>query len=590
MGFISQGFSRVLAAFGAGDRPELRAADTPTGDRQHSWRAGVGGVADQAGPELAQALGQPEQSVIHRGTLELIGQLPRESRGYSGHAGDNALKPVPPMYDPRITQAILSVTNADDGTGNLMGEQGFAVHVKQGIARFDGAIWGGNWVQINGVGKVEDARKDELGAGVDDYYYYADGLICGDSKGRDLTDVPVRLFYTQESSVPPVGEVVFEGMRDTNGLAWGSPYGAPAGRAGHGKITTGWDWVTSFENAVGRLTFNPCDDSYGNGVDTTRTYSALVPAGSNSDPNGQVDVVFGWSWDRSGSRIAVTGNVFDQKIGSVKPWLGELGAIPKGWVLVTEATEGAGKYLIGYKAGGDYDPAGTLRGSHPITPISHDYTDDPEWQLADHEWQTVAATADITISTSPVLTSDLKGASLVVAAKAAFDTAKTGADLSISDHVSTHAHHAVSVGQAMDYVGGMSAGGATPQTGQTELAACPGTSDTHQHDISLGYGEYWTADGWPDADQTWTAESSETLVHAITGQTHLHVVPQHDHAVTGQTHFHTIPEHDHDAVDPGHQHDNPHLIHTGRLLHHSQDFRSPGVSIMLLKRVGPDDD
>ena len=138
-------------------------SELPTGDREHSWAFSRPPQQDPAGVELAQALGPPEGYWTHRGALEIIGQLPRNSRDFSPHTGSGAMLATPPIYDPSVTFSSLTVTNADDGTGNMMGDQGYAVHVKAGVSRFDGPFWAGNWVHVDGIGILRDRFAGDLG-------------------------------------------------------------------------------------------------------------------------------------------------------------------------------------------------------------------------------------------------------------------------------------------------------------------------------------------------------------------------------------------------------------------------------------------
>ena len=592
MSFLEGAYSQVVAALQRQGRPNFRASDVPTGDREHSWVPGAPGGGNLMGPQVAQAIAQPNAFMTHRGSLQLIGGLPRESRGYSPHTGSSALRPMLPTADPAITRAILTVTNADEGTANLMGEQGYAVHVQEGVARFDGPLWGGRWAKVDAVGNFTDTRAGELGAGVDSLYYYADATIVGDSKGRNLTDIPTRIFYQRESDLPAVGSVVFEGMRDQYGVGWGPDKGQM--QFGAGKISTGWSWVTGQENVLGRISFNPTTAIYNGTPDTTRTYSALAPSGPGTDPNGQKDTVFGYSWGPSGARIAVTANVYDEKIGSVKPWLGGLDSIPGGWALITSSTEGAGRYLIGYAAGGDYDtPGDDTLGRHPIRPIEHASTavstEDAGVTIESH------AAADVTTSTTHITVAD--HAASDVTSSTTHITVDAHASTSVSDETVVvaahpdHKHPGTDDGWFISTLAGKG-GVSEPNTPVTDS-----NGDTMAVEWFCKVG--FDSDTWVSGIQCISTSTALTLTHSVTA--HHHTTPVLEHSVVDPGHHHTTPVFSHVITDPGHHHSTPVLVHditnsgvhfhtTPVLIHAEEDFRSPGVVLVMIKRVGPDDD
>jgi len=593
MSFLEGAYSQVVAAAQKRGLPSLQAESVPTGDRELSWAPQQVGGSPLAGVQLANAVGQPNAFVSHRGNLRIVGQLSRLSRDYSRHTGDNALHPTPPVGPPSVVRGILSVTNADDGTANLMGEQGYSVHVEQGISRFDGPIWGGRWIKIDSTGNVTDTLAGELGAGVDDRYYFADGRVVGDSKGRDLEDIPARIFYVSESGLPSIGEVVFEGMKDGMGLAWGGGPGKP--RVGMGKVTTEWSWVTGQINVAARISFNPATAPYGGTADTTRTYSAIAMAGPDVTPTGYPPTVFAYSQGPSGNRIAISGNVYDEQIGSVKEWLGGLGSIPRGWVLITSETEGAGRYIIGYAAGGDYDTPGTLLGRHPIQPIAHPSTSvsiatatptvDPH--AAD---TTDLMTTHIEVNRHPTSYVHTSTTHIGVTSHPEWDVKTSHANL--TSHRYSHAHRVTDVWVAIDNVMGQTPlEDNTPMDPWTSL----GGSTPHAHTARVSVGLYWQADATPGGPKDWTRAHTSLLEHTSLG--HLHTSRALEHEVVDRGHNHTTPTWYHSITDPGHLHGTKTLIHnvqgdphahtTPVLVHAEEDFRSPGAVLVMIKRVGP---
>lgn len=164
---------------------------------------------------LSSALGNYEQSLEHGGQVTITGELPRFTRTNS------SLQPDPTTLGPiRFDGAMLNINNAPSGDSNKRGENGFAINVG-GVSRFD-ELWGIKWATVDSSGSLGDEDKG--------YYYYSDGYECGNSSGltSDVTETPVRVFYTAESAIPATGGKVAY-MRDQRGLAYAISGGAGGG-------------------------------------------------------------------------------------------------------------------------------------------------------------------------------------------------------------------------------------------------------------------------------------------------------------------------------------------------------------------------
>lgn len=614
MALIGGGVSRIAAAVD-GRGGVSSPSRIPTGDRQESWAFDVSATPPGIGSELSHVIGPPEAYWTHRGAIEIVGQQPRVSRNYGSETGSQSMLAAPPIPDPSIVFSALKVTNGDEGMGNWMGEQGYALHVAQGVSRFDGPVWGGNWMVVDAIGNIQDRLAGELGAGVDDQHYYAHGTVCGDSKGRDPTDTPITVYYPDESGLPDVGDVVFSGLRDQSGIPWGST--VPGSRKAYGQITTGWSWVTGYENSVGRFYFNPCSSPYGSNLDTTRLLTAVALSGSGTDPNGQVGVIFAYSRDTAGNRLADSPNVYDDKIGTIKDWGSTLTSIPKGWSLVTSAALGAGNFIVGYKQGSDYDPPGTTGGSHPITPDEH--TDLST--IDDHSPTVYSGTTHITIDDHPadVTSTDTTGISINDHPADVTSTDGTGISINgsgiLTSEVSLtgisvlahaeHYHKGLDDGWFVNRVGGAESPGNTSIVQGYTHTALAESSHIHAFDVGFFYKVSFDPDTWLSSGAN-DGSTSTSLSHTVADSGHDHDIASHIHTITDGGHYHDTPLLTHIITDPGHYHDTPSLshvvndpghdhgaavlTHSGTIAHSSQDFRPPFATQIRIIRVGPNDD
>lgn len=327
----------------------------------------IPGVSDVVAREVALALCQNEDLVEHSGLWSITGNLDNRSRNYSPHTGADNLKPIPPMEPPSIDRGLFEIANVPNGLSDRRGENGYAYYVREGIWRNDGESWLLKYAQIDSTTTVTDTRRTELitSTGVTSTYWVADGHECADSKARDLSGTPIRVFYDNAAALPTAGSVV-RYLRDLDGLAWGLPTAAQTDTyVQWGKATTGWGWEHA--NSVGYAVVQPCDDIDGANPagSTTRVY---IRANGGQDPNVQTDDVVGYLTDENSTNVAVHG-AWDDKIGTVKMIDPAVTTIPGGWRLFTEM---GSRVPFGYTAGNaDYDPAGSTGGSHPIRPTAH---------------------------------------------------------------------------------------------------------------------------------------------------------------------------------------------------------------------------
>jgi len=341
------------------------------------------GMEPDVAHQVATALTIDTQRLEHKGTLAISATLPEHSRKFSPHTGASNLKPVPPVEPPMITRGLLELRNAPRGLSDRRGENGYALRIKEGNFVNEGASHILHHAQVQTTTTVTDTRATELNTSlVNATYYVADCLECADSKGRRLSDVPIRVFCQDQDSLPEVGDVI-RYLHDTDGLAWRLAESTnPDTR--WAVATTGWTWESGYEDQVGEVVCIDADDIYGNtsGYTTSRIY---MRATSAQDPNVQPNDVIAYETDSTGRRIVAEGYGLDAKIGTGEFWFGEPGTVKGGWKRFVPMDQ---RVPVGYEPGDcDYDPQGSTGGSHPIRPKEHAYTEPSdsttEWKPAD---------------------------------------------------------------------------------------------------------------------------------------------------------------------------------------------------------------
>lgn len=118
----------------------------------------------------------------------------------------------------------------------------------------------------------------------------------------------------------------------------------------------------------------------GTGVSGTSFY-VYLPRSTSGDPAIFQDAVLAYSEDPDGVKVCVS-DYMDDKIGTIKLWRGELGAIPEGWRLCDGASDAfdlAGRFPLGVDEGGQSDESaigqtgdhrwhGQTENNHPAHP------------------------------------------------------------------------------------------------------------------------------------------------------------------------------------------------------------------------------
>jgi len=357
----------------------------------------------RGGPvELGHALGKNEQLLQSNTLLDLTGRIESRDRGYSGHAGAANLMPVPPVAPPNITRAVARFSNPPQGDSDWRGENGYAVHVPEGVSRFDGPLWGLHYAKVDSVTSVTYGRTEQMHTGATSKIWCGDGYACGDMRGADVSSTPIRVFFP--GGRPSDGDLPFViGYNtDLHGLhvAIRPAMDEAENQLRWWKATSSWTWnggTSTHAYAVG----SEVADMDGTSPIATTSRVYLTPTAAQ-DPNIQTGDVIGYSLDLSGNRVAVCGG-YDDKIGSIKLWGKTAETIPGGW---EEWTDPAGRFLVGRKVGDDdYGAIGAEGGSHPIRPQAHSRGEGSSTSqtYGDHGWRETAW--DLSTLTSATLTS-----------------------------------------------------------------------------------------------------------------------------------------------------------------------------------------
>ena len=122
---------------------------------------------------------------------------------------------------------------------------------------------------------------------------------------------------------------------------------------------------------------HPCRNALGQGEDTSVVVPVVLPKLAGRDPNIRAGDVIAYTQVGDGSTQVLylcISNYLDDKLGTIKPYIGSLPEIPAGWALadgvansVANGGSGrnlSGRFLVGYEAGhGDYFQVGNTGGS-----------------------------------------------------------------------------------------------------------------------------------------------------------------------------------------------------------------------------------
>lgn len=411
----------------------------------------IPGVDADVAQEVANAIANRDQSLEHHGSVTIRGTLPVVSRDYSSRTSADNLHPVPPVNDPAITGALLTLDNQPIGDSDRRGENGFALAIPRGILRNQGESWIAKHALIESVTAVTDGRSTRIttsGMALTRKHYVADGFECGDQKGRDLTDVPIRVFYPSAGSLPAVSSVVSY-MRDQSGLATPLGPGGVESNLQWADATTAWQWHSE-GTLTGYSVFNVVNDHHGNGADAT-TVRIYLQGSAKMTPNVQTGDRVGWLYDANGERAAVCGHE-DGWIDKVVMHNGTVESIPKGWVLHSRLT---GRFPVGYDPDDDdYNANGLMGGNHPLRPRAHRESDprtstvdynakgwyDSAWLLDDHVTAlTVTSVTNISIDiySFRTLTTLVSATGITIEPHVApvSETVAANANIGVDDHV-----------------------------------------------------------------------------------------------------------------------------------------------------------
>lgn len=574
------------------------------------------GTGDEpVGPEVADALGKSKQALKHHGSIEVVGSLPRRNRDYSSHTGEYNLRPQPPVEAPVISRGLLELDNAPEGLSDRRGENGYALLVKRGVARVAGESWFIKWGKVTGAGSVEDRWPDDIPDGVDPTYFYLDCLECADAKGRELADVPVRVF-TRNQFAAEEGAVIGY-IRDQTGIAW-MVTDTPGGTGDSlkwWKADGAWQWLPDYEDEIGYAVGRDCASMYG-GTQALTTSRVYVVSTKATDPNIQSGDVLGWLPDPDGYKISVHGGR-DEKIGSVKIWTAPhegddpIETIPGGWAFYGALS---GLFPVGAKVDSpDYSP-GMTGGLHPIRPHQHESTEpesstatwkfdqetnkdwyDTGWTLADHPARTCssstshtnAVTGTFTIGPSSTTTSATGTASLSVAdlsITGSIGNTSLSASAVVSVAMETAHWHAVASGGGHSHGLSYYAGKVNPDTPGLYSVPCAVSPDNAQHTHhteSTSHTHLATAVVSVDPNPHTHPLTATGGTGTITPNPHVHPIDiEHTHTISSSaSHTHIVSAHTHQTQI---------LEHAGALHHREEDFRPPFLASVYIRRIGPE--
>lgn len=517
-------------------------------------RAGHALVRGDVGPFVDLFSGAGIDTDDHNAVHKRTADWEADDRGYADKAGTNFLLPTSlPVNPPATDAALIQLVNIPKNMplADRFGDGGFALVINSGILRNKGESWLLKWMLPTAVGTLEDARSYSMADGADATYYYIDGYECSDSKGRNLTRVPIRVFGLNAFAQGMVtNKTCVAYIRDQDGLAW-SIAQESTNQHRTAVAVTDWSWVTT--NKLGKANFRDSDITGVTAGESETTFDVSLIATLSNDPNIHIGDVVVFTEQEDDMKVAVSGYL-DSKVNSIEKWGGTTSNIKAGW---TEYTLSAGYYSVNYKAGdADYGTPGDTMGSHPIQPREHSasvnggtYGDnswnEANWSLDDHPEQTCSENSiSLTVATHPERT-----------------CSENTTHITLADHGS-HYHTPEDTANVVDEVGGVAwPGGPAPTS---EVA--PGGEHTHLHTISVAFIEsMWTES---------STKPTEISAHVVTDPGHEHTCPPMTHSVTNTPHDHTASPY----------------IHSGTLTHRQEDFRPPTRVEIEIIRVGPDSD
>ncbi len=496
----------------------------------------------------APGIDTDDHNAIHKRTSD----WDADDRGYADKGGTNFLLPTKlPVNPPATDAALIQLINIPKNIplADKFGDGGFALKIDSGILWNKGESWQLKWIWPTAVGSMEDSKAYSMSTGADGTYHFIDGYECSDSKGRNVTRIPIRVFSLDPF---PQGVVTDKTpvsyMRDQHGVAWAV---LRTNRDRTAVAVTDWSWVTT--NKLGKANFQDSDITGVTAGESETTYDVSLIATLSNDPNIHIGDTVLWTYDEDGNKVAVSGYL-DSKINSIEKWGGTTSNIKAGW---TEYTLSAGYYAVNYKAGdADYGTPGDTLGSHPIQPREHSASVNGG-TYAPNSW----IEADWNLTDHPQTTSSENSISLTVATHPEQTCSENSISLTIANH-NPHRHNYGTQASVVDEVGGVG----TPGGEVTTSTVSPGGEHTHEHTFSIATGEVWRDDP-SDYEVT-------VLTHSVTNSPHSHTCSPMTHSVTNSPHNHTSSP----------------LAHLGTLTHRQEDFRPPTRVEIEIIRVSPDDE
>jgi hypothetical protein len=566
--------------------------DKPRPDCIAKCFSGPKDLAD-VGQGLAELFNQ-DGSVGNVGPVNIYGDQTASDSGFAPYSGTGAhLNSMP------VNERLIGVDGPEDGDNgedgcallidvepagglphsNMHGDGGFAIRIRNGVLWNQGESWVTKWGKVTAIGEFEDEKSYSAPSGADMTYYYADCYLCSDSKGRDETRIPVRVFSQVPFASEAIGTLVSY-VRDQQGVAWTVNSAAQQGNC-YAKARGDWDWVTGYTNKLGYADFQDANDVFGDTAGAVATtYTVYLPATAGSDPNIHTDDVVTYTVDSSGNRVAVSGYL-DAKINSIELWGGTTSNIKSGWI---EHTAWRGRFPAAYDPDdADYSTLDGEGGSNPIQPTEHS-SGAATWSIDNHEFTSSENTTGITVSAHPEITTTTDEITATIDDHAAKDVSQSATGISVGGHNAKDTSssrtgvddHSIDAGLAFD-------------------AVDAGTNVTNLDDTDFETGEFLVADNHPSATVLEHTNDAHThtvsaYTHSVTDGGHTHTVSAYTHTIADNTgHEHTVRGLSHTVNDSGHEH-TANLAHTGTLPHASEDYRPPYSTVLFIRRVHPDDE
>lgn len=184
----------------------VKALRAQAADLQRDKTASVSDTMGSWPARFADALGSQTRPIEHWGPVAISTAIQSSSRGYDTPGAATTLRPSIPVSPPVVSDAALTVRNAAVGLSNKTGDNGYALHVTEGITRTD-ELWCLRW------GKVHSS-------GTDGSYTYVDCYECEHADGHPtaISDVNVRVFVPTGTTIDTNTLIGY--LRDRDGLAF----------------------------------------------------------------------------------------------------------------------------------------------------------------------------------------------------------------------------------------------------------------------------------------------------------------------------------------------------------------------------------